>query len=173
MTPKQEDFATALAAGMTQAAAYRHAFPHTVKWRDSAVWTESSKLAALPEVCQRVEELRAKACTLNEITVERIARELAYIAFGNKRDVMAWGPGGVKLKDSAELTDAQAALVAEVSETTTKDGGSLKLKTHDKVRALELLGRMKGAFIEKVEHSGTVAYTKVERAVVDPEDGQQ
>lgn len=142
----EDAFAAGIAAGMTQAEAYRQAFPKSANWLDKTVHEQASRLAASSKVRARVAELREKACGVNEITVERIARELAYIAFGNKRDVMAWGPGGVKLRPSEELTDAQAALVAEVSETTSNGGGSLKLKTHDKVRALELLARMKGAF---------------------------
>lgn len=87
-----------------------------------------------------------------EITADRVVAELAKIAFADPRDLMEWGPDGVKLKASADLTEEQAASVAEVSETTTKDGGSLKLKKHDKVKALELLGRHMGMFKDKVEN---------------------
>ena len=58
------------------------------------------------------------------------------------------------LKDSASLTDDQAMQVAEVSETTSATGGTLKLKKHDKVKALELLGRHLGMFTDKVEATG-------------------
>jgi len=61
-----------------------------------------------------------------------VLSEIAKIAFGDPRDVMAWGPDGVVLKDSASLTDDQAMQVAEVSETTSATGGTLKLKKHDK-----------------------------------------
>lgn len=89
-----------------------------------------------------------------EITQDQVVAELAKVAFGDPRTVMAWGPDGVKLKDSATLTDAEAAFVSEVSETTTEHGGSLKLKTNDKLKALELLGRHLGMFKEKVELTG-------------------
>lgn len=89
-----------------------------------------------------------------EVTQDRVVKELAKVAFGDPRNVMTWGPGGVKLKDSAELTDDEAAFVSEVSETTTEHGGSLKLKTNDKLKALELLGKHLGMFKEKVEVTG-------------------
>lgn len=89
-----------------------------------------------------------------EVTQDRVVKELAKIAFGDPRNVMSWGPGGVTLKASAELTDDEAALVSEVSETTTERGGSLKLKTNDKLKALELLGRHLGMFRDKVEVTG-------------------
>ena len=61
---------------------------------------------------------------------------------------------GLRLRPSFELTPDQAAMVAEVSETTSQNGGSLRLKIHDKVRALELLGKHLGMFTEKRELSG-------------------
>lgn len=90
-----------------------------------------------------------------EITQDRVLKEIARVAFGDPRDVMTWGPGGVTLKDSATLTDDQAMQVSEVSETIgATGGGSLKLKKHDKVKALELLGRHLGMFTDKTELSG-------------------
>lgn len=68
-------------------------------------------------------------------------RELAQVAFSDIRDYVEWGPGGVRLSESSELGDDVARVVAEVSETTNRHGGSIKFKLHDKMKALELLGR--------------------------------
>jgi phage terminase small subunit len=76
---------------------------------------------------------------------------------------MRWGAGGVTLRESSELTDDEAALVSEVAETVSAAGSGLKLKTHDKVRALELLGKHLGMFVDKVEHSGAIAGGLAER----------
>ena len=103
-------------------------------------------------VAEAIAAGQAKRAQRVEITADRVVAELAKIAFADPRDLMEWGPDGVKLKASADLTEEQAASVAEVSETTTKDGGSLKLKKHDKVKALELLGRHMGMFKDKVEN---------------------
>lgn len=89
-----------------------------------------------------------------EITQDMVLRELAKIAFGDQRRVMEWGPAGVKLRDSTQITDDEAAIVAEVSETITANGGTLKLKTHDKVGALKLLGDHLGMFKQQVELTG-------------------
>jgi phage terminase small subunit len=99
------------------------------------------------------------------VTQDMVVRELARVAFGDRRKLMTWGPEGVRLVDSSELDENDAAAVAEVSETTTKDGGSLKLKTHDKVAALKLLGEHLGMFKQRVEltgrDGGPVAQTNV------------
>lgn len=154
LKPQHETFATALASGESQATAYRMAYPHSARWKDKTVWEKASRLATDGKVQARVKELGEKAAAANEVTVERIVRELAVIAFGNKRAVMQWGPGGVKLRDSSQLTDEEAAQVAEVKETVSATGGSLMLKTHDKVKALELLGKHIGMFTDKVEVTG-------------------
>lgn len=108
-----------------------------------------------PEIAQAIAKAQQKRAERTEITQDRVLSEIAKIAFGDARDVMKWGPDGVILRSSDELTDAQAAQVAEVSETTSATGGSLKLKKHDKVKALELLGRHLGMFTDKTEVSGS------------------
>jgi phage terminase small subunit len=99
-----------------------------------------------PAVAAAIDEARAARSERTGITADRVLNELAKIAFADQRKVMTWGPDGVTLVDSETLDDNAAAMVAEVSETTTKDGGSLKLKTHDKVGALKLLGEHLGLF---------------------------
>ncbi len=89
---------------------------------------------------QRSEELN--------ITADAIVRELAAIAFLDPRKVFRWGPDGVDLIDSDAIDEQDARAVSEVSQTTTKDGGSIKARLHDKVRALELLGKHLGVFAE-------------------------
>jgi phage terminase small subunit len=86
-----------------------------------------------------------------EITADRIRRELARIAFGDAKKVMSWGPDGVELLSSDDLTDDESAQVAEVSQTITQHGGTIKLKRFDKVKALELLGRDIGMFRDEDE----------------------
>ncbi len=154
LTPKQEAFATGVAAGLSQAEAYRQAFPNSRGWKDETVWKRASELAGNREVQGRIQELRDKAAEANEVTIERIVAEVVKIAFANQRDLMTWGPQGVKLRASDELTDEQAAAVSEVSETISSTGGSLKLKTHDKLGALRFLAELKGFLVKKQEITG-------------------
>jgi len=154
LTPKQEAFATGVASGLSQAEAYRQAFPQSRKWTDKTVHEKASRLAAEDKVQARIQELRGKAAEANEVTIERIVAEVVKIAFANQRDLMTWGPQGVKLRASDELTDEQAAAVHEVAETFSAQGGSLKLKTHDKLGALRFLAELKGFLVKKSEITG-------------------
>lgn len=113
--------------------------------------TMAQRLVAKSHVREAIRAAQSRREKRTEITQDRVLNELARIAFGNSRAVMSWGPGGLTLRNSEDLTEDEAALVSEVRETTTKDGGSLALKTHDKMKALELLGKHLGMFDRKPE----------------------
>lgn len=115
-----------------------------------------------------------------EISQDKILEELANIAFGDLRDVVEWSDKGVQLKDSKELTPEQSAAISEVSETITASGGSVKVKRHDKVKAIELLMRHKGMLNDKLELGGRVDIAsaieegnkRIQGRVGDNQDGQ-
>jgi phage terminase small subunit len=83
-----------------------------------------------------------------------VLKELAKIGFTDMRNYTTWGANGVILKQSDELTPEQTAAISEVSETISKDGGSIKFKLHDKVSALEKIGRHLGMFNDKLQLDG-------------------
>lgn len=89
----------------------------------------------------RIDELRAPKLAKLDITADRVLNEIAAIAFARATDVMQWGPMGVSLLDSAGLTPEQAAAVSKARQTVNAEGGSIALEMHDKLGALEKLGR--------------------------------
>jgi phage terminase small subunit len=112
----------------------------------------SSRLLANAKIQAAIQERQSKRAKRLDISVDRIEQELARIAFFDVGKAVKWGPHGVTLVDSEELTDDDRAAIAEVSETTTEHGGSQKIKFHSKIDALELLGKRHGMFVEKHEH---------------------
>jgi phage terminase small subunit len=115
---------------------------------------QASRLLTNDKVVQKVQELIAARSKRIEITADRVLEELGRIAFARMSDLATWSGTHVKLKDSSDLSDDQLAAVLEVSETVTKDGGSLRVKQHDKVKALELLGKHFKLYTNKLEVSG-------------------
>ncbi len=114
--------------------------------------TMAQRLIAKSHIREAIRAAQSRREKRTEITQDRVLNELARVAFGNSRAVMSWGPGGLTLRNSEDLTEDEAALVSEVRATTTRDGsGSLALKTHDKMKALELLGKHLGMFDRKPE----------------------
>lgn len=87
-----------------------------------------------------------------KVTQDRVVKELAKIAFANMRDFVRWGPTGVEMKNSQEIIEEDSAAIAEVSQVDTQNGTNIKFKLHDKPKALEMLGRHLGMFLER--HSG-------------------
>ena len=99
-----------------------------------------------------------------EITQDRVLGELAKIGFSDIRNAVRWGkspidkdaknagPNGlglypVELIPSEDLDDDIAATVSEVSLTQT----GIKIKTYDKLSALEKIGKHLGMFVDKGE----------------------
>ena len=91
-----------------------------------------------------VQESRTKLAKKTEITIERILEGYRRIAFGDMRSVMEWNSSGITLKDSEVLNDEDAAMIAEISEVTTQLGGTVRIKMHDKLRALEGIRKLLG-----------------------------
>lgn len=141
LNARQRQFAQEFIVDLNASAAARRA-GYSVKTAGSIGFDLLKK----PEIEALIAEGMRARQSRTEVTQDRVVKELARIAFGDPRAVMTWGPDGVKLKDSTTLNDDVAALVAEISETVTEHGGTLRIKTNDKLRALELLGKHVGAF---------------------------
>lgn len=161
LTPQREAFAAGLARGMTQSAAYREAFPKSQDWVDATVWRKASLLAQNGDVQARVEELQRKAAAANEVTVERVLKEVARLAFVDLRK--AYNEDGT-LKKPTEMDDDTAAALAGIDVSSAhmgdvEDAGTLitkKLKTFDKKGALELCMRHLGMLNDKLTVDATV-----------------
>ena len=116
-----------------------------------------ARLVANVKVAAAIAAAQAERSKRTKVTADRVVLELARVAFGDPRRVMSWGPEGVKLRPSAELTDEEAAIVAEASQTVTEAGGTIRLKVCDKLGALRLLAQHLGMLGEKVDLRATVS----------------
>lgn len=112
--------------------------------------TENLKKPNIQRAIQKAMDERAER---TKVTQDRIIFELAKLAFANMKDFATWGPGGIKIKNSNELSAIDTACVAELSETVTEHGGTVRFKLHDKKQALELLGRHLKLFTDKLDLS--------------------
>lgn len=114
LTPKQEAFVQNIIQGMSQADAYRSAYPNN-KMTDKTVWESASKLMANPKVTARLSELRnelAKPSIMSaqerlEWLTERIADESIDINAKLKAiDIMNKMQGEYTQKVEAEVKNA-------------------------------------------------------------------
>jgi phage terminase small subunit len=149
LTPKQRRFVEEYLIDLnaTQAAV-------RAGYREKTARSIGQENLTKPDIQDAIKISLAERSKRTEVTADRVVKELSRIAFADPRSVFSWGPGGVTLRPSDELTEDEAAVVSEVSETTSETGGSIKAKTYDKVKALELLGRHLGMFVDKKEITG-------------------
>lgn len=107
------------------------------------------QLITFPYVQRAIDRaMKARAKRL-DISADKVLAELALIGFSDMKDYAEWDNQTVKLKSSATLKGGKSRAVAEVSQTVTKDGGSIRFKLHDKRAALVDIGRHLGMFNEK------------------------
>lgn len=163
LTPKQKRFVEEYLIDLNATAAARRA-GYSVKTADRI----GPELLGKTCVFNAIEAAKAKRSARTEITQDRVLKELARVAFLDPRKVFKWGPDGVALLPSSELSEDEAAVISEVSESTSESGGSIKGKLLDKLKALELLGKHLGMFSDKmqVEHSGSLSLQAEVRAAL-------
>ena len=112
--------------------------------RGAAADQYSCKLLKNGKVSAFIQKRMNQISKRKEVSAERVIDELARCGFSNIQDYLGFGADGVLLKDSSEITREAASAISEVSETVTKDGGSIKFKLHDKIAALDKLGKRLG-----------------------------
>lgn len=151
-TPNREAFAAGLAQGLTQAEAYRRAFPKSLKWKDATVWSRASQLAADGKVQARVAELCAKAAASNQVTVERVVAELARLAFFDVRQLVdaTGAPRSIHELDDDTARAIAGLEIARVGNAEVGVGEVLKFKLADKGANLERLGKYLKMFTDNV-----------------------
>jgi len=105
---------------------------------------QASGLLGNVKVQALIRALQAEALEKNQATPERVIKELAALAFGDLRKAIEWGWDEelgrtvVRAKDSAELDDETAAMLAAVK---LSEKGVLEFKTHPKTEALRTLAQ--------------------------------
>lgn len=109
-----------------------------------------------PQVRARVDADLAKESKRTGINVDRVVRELARVALANADDILDTKTATLKEGVSRDDTAAVASVRVKTIPTADGQGVEREIKLHDKLKALELLGRHLGMFTDKVEHSGSI-----------------
>ena len=151
LTVKHRVFVAEYLTDFNATAAYRRA-GYTARGNSAEV--NASRLLKNAKVAAAIDEAIEERLRALGVTSYRVLEELSRLAFSDIRNYVKWGTANVSLIDSEELADDEAAAVAEVSQTPTQHGNSVKFKLHDKKGSLELLGKHLKLFTDKREHSG-------------------
>lgn len=153
MTGKQRAFVRIyIADGLKNAAdAYRRAYPTSEKWSPNARANEANKLLSHPEIVPIMRDARQKAdmavievTDRYALTKKHLLDELAKMIMVDPRRVFTWGPDGVTVEHSDQLTDDEARAVVEVSQSVTRNGGKIMIKLADRQEAIMNFARLSG-----------------------------
>lgn len=146
MTPKQERFVQEYLKDLnaTQAAI-------RAGYSESTAGKIGHENLTKPEIQAAVAKAQMQRAARTEVTQDRVIHELAKIAFSDLRHVADWSGGRINTKDSGQIPDKVAGAISEVR--NTKEG--IAVKMHDKIAALDRLGKHLGMFVEKVDHTSS------------------
>jgi phage terminase small subunit len=148
LTPKQEMFVAEYLIDLNATQAAKRA-----GYSEKTAEQYGHQLLKKTLVADAIAEAQAKRAGRTEITQDRVLAELAKLGFYDIRKAVRWGgipevaqDGGhiypVEMVPSEDLDDETAAAISEVSLTA----GGVKIKMHDKLAALEKMGKHLGMF---------------------------
>lgn len=168
LTPKQELFVQGLFTGLSQRDAYKQSY-NAEGMLSKTIDEKASILANNDKIRTRLDELTNELKERNMVTVERILAELSKVGFangsdfarvveksyieevkdedGNIIDIKEHKYKAVEVMPTDQLEEGKLAAIAGIK--STKDG--IEVKTNDKIKALELMGKHLGMFVDKVE----------------------
>ena len=124
-----------------------------------------------PHVQAAIQEAMKEREKRTEITADMVIKQLAKIAFHDLKDVIEWDENSrVKIKPSDEV---DGTILQEMSESLNDFGVSRKIKTNDRMKALELLGKHLGLFTDNVNLLGEVGVKIVDDVPEESEDDSE
>ncbi|NCB44323.1 MAG: terminase small subunit [Clostridia bacterium] len=111
---------------------------------------QAARLLANDNVKKALDEKRLEIAESSKLKTSDVIDELRKIAFSDITQVISFSSAKAKVKSSRKLTEDAKKTIASVSQTQN----GLTVKLHDKVKALELLGRYLNIFTDRVEVEG-------------------
>ncbi|KJS67107.1 MAG: hypothetical protein JL50_10940 [Peptococcaceae bacterium BICA1-7] len=164
MTVKEEKFTQGLFTGLTQRDAYKQAY-NTQNMTDKTVDEKACILANKDKIKARLNELINELKGRNMITVERTLAELAKIGFADIKQYLEYktaktvvdhdsetGEPVIDYKQIIDVIDSSQVDGSVIQEVSIGKDGTFKFKLHDKMAALDKIGKHLGMFTEKHEH---------------------
>lgn len=123
-----------------------------------------------PDIKNAIEKALAERSKRTGVNADRIIQELAKLAFVNPTDVMNMDEATVR--GDANRDDTAAISSVKVKTIPTEDGNitEREVRTYDKIKALELLGKHIGMFTDKFRIEGAIPVVIQDDMDEDDED---
>lgn len=98
-----------------------------------------------PPVAAAVAAAMAVRSAVAQLTARRVRAELLRLARADATQLVAWGPGGARLRPLHEMPAEHAAAIAHLA-LGGKNGAGLRLRLYDRTPPLRRLARILGLF---------------------------
>lgn len=123
-------------------------------YSEKTAYSQGQRLLKNVEIKLKVREHQKALSDASFLSQERIAQELAKIAFYDVNDyVEVSGSDGLQIvKIKTEIAAERRGPIVGIKATQA----GIEVKLADKLKALELLGRYRGMFVERQEVTSTV-----------------
>ncbi len=119
---------------------------------------QGARLLANVSIQNEISKALAERSRRTGVNAERVVRELAKIAFVNPADVIDFNEAKVKKEASRDDTATISSVKVKTISTEDEDITEREIKTYDKIRALELLGKHLGMFTDKFKVDGDMDF---------------
>lgn len=156
LSPKAESFVAEYLLDLNAAAAYRRAGykPRT----DKAARNAASRLLATPAVAHAVEAAKAARARRTLLAGDEVLRELTAVAFSDIGQIINFTGPSLALRPPSTIPESARQAIASMKVRRYVEGHGddaqtvevTEFKLWDKNRALELLGKHLGLFVNKV-----------------------
>ena len=171
LTAKRERFVQEIVKGKSQREAYRIAYPKSQNWKDNSVDAAASNMLKIDKVSIRLQELQSKVLAAAEkkciMTATEVLEELSNIAKLDIKDFLEFkteleqvdvdpDTGGpiYKRRQVINVKPSEQVDGRMIQEVSINSKGVFTFKLHDKMAALDKLGRHLKLFTDKVQVSG-------------------
>jgi phage terminase small subunit len=105
------------------------------------------QLLTFPDIQQALQEHRKQAEQRTAVTLDRVVKELAKIAFFEIGEALDLEDNELRIKNLSDLSADVRAAISEVTETDTAFGKRRSIKLHSKLTALDALMKHLGGYI--------------------------
>lgn len=126
LTAKQEQFVKNIIDGMSQADAYRNAYPNQ-RMSDKTIWESASKLLKNPKVSARLQELRDQLAKPTIMSAQERLEYLTRVINGTEKEKIA------------QIVDGEPIEV------------EVPISVKNRLSALDLMNKMQGEYTQKIE----------------------
>jgi phage terminase small subunit len=158
ITPQMRVFAEQIIIGWSpEEAVVRAGWPE-----ERARW-KARELLSTPAVAELIYEMRCTGeglpgSAVDRLKIDNILLRLTNLAYSNILDYVEWNNDELTVKKSSDLTRNQAECIRSIEVEPNKYGNKIKIKMHDKLRAIEMLGKNRGMFKDRpvVENNLTI-----------------